>query len=52
MGSGEDVMVSVLPFWPAVYNKLAVDADHRIRELSHIALKVIVEVSLIGLLAK
>ena len=35
-------MVSVLPFWPAVYNKLAVDTDHRVRELTHVALKHIV----------
>ena len=39
-------MVSVLPFWPAVYNKLAIDTDHRIRELTHTALKAVVTVSL------
>ena len=42
MNSTDDVMVSVLPFWPSVYNKLAVDTDHRVRELTHIALKHIV----------
>jgi len=40
--SCEEDMVSVLPFWPAVYNKLAIDTDHRIRELTHTALKAVV----------
>lgn len=43
--SSEDVMNCVLPFWPAVYNKLAVDTDHRVRELAHVALKAFVTVS-------
>jgi hypothetical protein len=45
--SSEDVMNCVLPFWPAVYNKLAVDTDHRVRELAHVALKSFVTVGAI-----
>jgi hypothetical protein len=35
-------MLSVLPFWPAVYNKLATDGDRRVRELAHTAMGLVV----------
>lgn len=32
-----EVLKTVLPFWPRLYCSLAVDAEHRVREASHLA---------------
>ncbi|KAF6016474.1 LTN1 [Bugula neritina] len=34
-----EVVVDSLKYWPRLYNKLAIDFDHRVREASHKALK-------------
>ena len=41
--ASEADMLTVLPFWPAVYNKLATDGDRRVRELAHTALGLVVK---------
>lgn len=30
----EDVVTAIIPFWPRIYNKVAIDVDHKVRELS------------------
>jgi len=40
---GEVEMLTVLPFWPSVYNKLATDGDRRVRELAHTCLMSVVK---------
>eukprot|EP00092_Neocalanus_flemingeri_P024263 GFUD01026312.1.p1 GENE.GFUD01026312.1~~GFUD01026312.1.p1 ORF type:complete len:1657 (-),score=379.47 GFUD01026312.1:31-5001(-) len=40
---GEAEMLSVLPYWPSVYNKLATDGDRRVRELAHACLMSVVK---------
>ena len=36
------VVLCVLPYWPSVYGKLALDHDRRVRELAHQALEALV----------
>jgi len=40
---GEVEMLTLLPFWPSVYNKLATDGDRRVRELAHTCLLSVVK---------
>ncbi|GFN93637.1 E3 ubiquitin-protein ligase listerin-like [Plakobranchus ocellatus] len=30
----EDVVKAIVPFWPRIYNKIAIDVDHKVRELA------------------
>ncbi|GFR72211.1 E3 ubiquitin-protein ligase listerin [Elysia marginata] len=30
----EDTVKAIVPFWPRIYNKVAIDVDHKVRELS------------------
>ncbi|BFZ24762.1 hypothetical protein BsWGS_27801 [Bradybaena similaris] len=34
----EAAIKTVVPFWPRMYSKIAIDVDHKVRELSHKAL--------------
>lgn len=39
----EDLVKAVVPFWPRLYNKLATDIEHKVRELSQRALLALAE---------
>ncbi|CAL1535302.1 unnamed protein product [Lymnaea stagnalis] len=39
----EDLVKAVVPFWPRLYNKLAIDIEHKVRELSQRALLALAE---------
>ncbi|KAH9525306.1 listerin E3 ubiquitin protein ligase 1 [Bulinus truncatus] len=38
-----ELIKAVVPFWPRIYNKLAIDVDHKVRELTQKAHLVLVE---------
>lgn len=38
----EESVKAVLPFWPRIYNKMAIDIDHRVREMTQTAMNTLV----------
>ncbi|XP_062615887.1 E3 ubiquitin-protein ligase listerin-like [Saccostrea cucullata] len=38
----EESVKAVLPYWPRIYNKMALDVDHRVREMTQTAMNTLV----------